>query len=308
MRNLLLVLEYDGTLYAGWQRQPGRVTVQGVLESVLSSFLGHPVIALASGRTDAGVHALGQVVTFTTEKVIDCRVVYQALQALLPRDMRVVRVQEAPPGFHPRKSATRKRYTYAVWCGPCPVFLREYVYPLKVDVDWTLVQEGMRLFVGRYDFASFSSPSSRSSVRTIFSLNAWFQGPYLVLLDIEAEGFLYHMARMIFGELLLLGMRKKSLEELELMIRNPSYHVYRRFNLPPQGLYLVEVRYEEINPYQDLQLEDVGFVVPVWMEKDRQKLPQRGFMSCVAPKVTLGLGPERPTVQGTPQGGEPLSS
>jgi len=279
LRNFLLVLEYDGTRYAGWQRQKDRITVQGVLESSLSSILGHPVTTVASGRTDAGVHALGQVVSFTTEKPVDCKMLHRALQALLPDDMRVLRVQEAPLDFHPRKSAKSKRYVYAVFCGTCPVFLRGYVYSLRQEVDWTLVQEGARLFVGRHDFASFSSPSPCSSVRTVYALDVKLRFP-LVLLSIVAEGFLHHMARMIFGELLLLGMGRVSLADLEHMLTYPSHHAYRRLNLPPWGLYLVEVQYERCNPYQGLELEDVGFVVPVWVEKNGQKLLPRGFCSC----------------------------
>uniref|UniRef100_A0A7V4DDB7 tRNA pseudouridine synthase A n=1 Tax=Candidatus Caldatribacterium californiense TaxID=1454726 RepID=A0A7V4DDB7_9BACT len=279
LRNLLLVLEYDGTRYAGWQRQRDRVTVQGVLESSLSSILGHPTVTVASGRTDAGVHALGQVVGFTTEKPIDCETLHKALQALLPDDMRVLRVQEAPLDFHPRKSAKRKRYVYAVFCGTCPVFLRGYVYSLRQEVDWALVQEGAGLFIGRHDFASFSSPSPRSSVRTVYTLDVEFRFPF-VLLGIVAEGFLHHMARMVFGELLLLGMGKVSLADLKHMLTYPSHHAYRRLNLPPWGLYLVEVQYEHWNPYQGLELKDVGFVVPVWVEKNSQKLPPRGFRPC----------------------------
>lgn len=271
MRNIALLLEYDGTNYAGWQRQKDRATVQGVLEETLSSLLGHPVVAVASGRTDAGVHALGQVVTFTTERSFDCARLKQALQTLLPGDMRVVRVQEVPLEFHPRKSAKKKQYVYAVWCGPCPVFLRRYVYPLVRSIDWDLIREGAKLFVGSHDFASFSSPSPRSSVRTVFSLEVCSQNSPLVLLRIEASGFLHHMARMIFGELLLLGEGKRTLAELEHMLSHPSYTAYRRFALPPQGLYLLRVDYEEVDLYEGLELKDTGFVVPVWTEKNGGK-------------------------------------
>ncbi len=273
LRNILLLVEYDGTRYAGWQRQKDRITLQGVLESTLSLVLNHPVVTFASGRTDAGVHALGQVVTFTTERSIDCPALQRALQSLLPEDIRVIKVQEAPPGFHPRKSARKKQYLYAVWCGSCPAFLRRYVYPLARDVDWDLVRKGAGLFIGRHDFASFSSPSARSSVRTVFSLEVFVRDSSCVLLSIEASGFLHHMVRMIFGELLLLGEGKVSLAELEHMLHHPSHHAYRRFNLPPQGLYLVKVDYEEVDPYEGLELKDVGFVVPAWVEKNRPNTP-----------------------------------
>lgn len=243
------------------------MTVQGVLESTLATILDHPVTVFASGRTDAGVHALGQVATFTTERLFDCAKLHQALTSLLPRDIRVIRVQEVPLDFHPRKSAKSKQYLYALWRGSCPTFLRSYVYPISGDIDWNLVRDGARLFIGCHNFASFSSPSPRSSVRTVFSLDVHLQSTFLVFLSIEASGFLHHMARIIFGELLLLGMRKKSLADLEAMLQHPSHTAYRRLNLPPQGLYLVRVNYEEVDPYKDLELKDVGFVVPVWTEK-----------------------------------------
>jgi len=132
------------------------------------------------------------------------------------------------------------------------------------------VRRGAELFIGRHDFASFSSPSLRSPVRTVFSLDVSIRNDSLVLLSIEASGFLHHMARMIFGELLLLGEGKKTLDELEHMLRHPSYRAYRRYNLPPWGLYLVKVDYEGVNPYEGLELKDVGFVVPVWVEKNGQ--------------------------------------
>lgn len=273
MRNILLLLEYDGTRYAGWQRQKDCVTIQGVLEATLATILNHPVTVLSSGRTDAGVHALGQVATFTTERPLDCATLHRALNALLPRDIRVIRVTEAPLDFHPRKSAKKKQYVYAFWCGPCPVFLRTYVYPVLQKVDWDLVQEGAKLFVGHHNFTSFSSPSPRSPVRTVFSLDVCIRDDSLVLLWIEASGFLHHMVRIIFGELLLLGMGKRSLGELETMLRHPSYTAYRRFSLPPQGLYLVRVDYDGIDPYEGLELKDTGFVVPVWTKKNTQQAP-----------------------------------
>ncbi|MCS7242054.1 tRNA pseudouridine(38-40) synthase TruA [Candidatus Caldatribacterium sp.] len=268
MRNILLLLEYDGTRYAGWQRQKDRITVQGVLEATLTTILNHPVTVLSSGRTDAGVHALGQVATFMTERPLDCATLHRALIALLPKDIRVIRVAEVPLGFHPRKSAQRKQYVYAFWCGSCPVFLRTYVYPVPQDINWNLVREGAKLFVGCHDFTSFSSSSLRSSVRTVFSLQVCVQSASLVLLWIEASGFLHHMVRMIFGELLLLGEGRRSLRELEAMLQHPSRTAYRRFNLPPHGLYLVRVEYDGVDPYEGFVLEDVGFVVPVWTKKN----------------------------------------
>ena len=275
MRNLLLVLEYDGTHYAGWQRQPQRRTIQGVLEEKLTSLLGQPVKVLASGRTDAGVHALGQVVTFTTDNPMSCDKVQKALQALLPQDIRVVNIQEVSLDFHPRKSAKRKRYVYALWYGKgCPAFLRKYLYPWDVDLNWDVMREGVQLFLGQHDFSSFSSPSPRSSRRTVFSFEFRFRKPPVVTFEIEADGFLYHMVRMIIGETLLLGMGRKSLSDLELMLEHPSYREYRRLNLPPQGLYLMEVVYEEINPYEGLKLEDAGFVVPVWVREGQKLLKE----------------------------------
>ncbi|MGC8777542.1 MAG: tRNA pseudouridine(38-40) synthase TruA [Candidatus Caldatribacteriaceae bacterium] len=267
MRNLLLVLEYDGSQYSGWQVQKGRRTVQGTLEAILERTLGEPVRVCASGRTDAGVHAVGQVVNFCTDSPLSADILLRILRANLPRDLRAITLFDVFPDFHARKCALRKRYMYVVFMGANPpVFFRHYGCFLgNVDLDVGRMIEGSQIFLGTHDFTAFSSPrgGNSSSVRTVFSFEVSPRGSFL-LFDIQASGFLYHMARFLVGELLMVGLGKKTIEDLQSMLIHPSYG-YRRFHAPPEGLYLVEVSYPGVNPYKGLRLEERGFVVPFWV-------------------------------------------
>ncbi|NSW75976.1 MAG: tRNA pseudouridine(38-40) synthase TruA [Candidatus Atribacteria bacterium] len=266
LRNLLLVLEYDGSSYSGWQIQKGKRTVQGVLEAVLSKILEERVRVIASGRTDAGVHAVGQVVNFWTESPLPEEVIFRVLEAHLPEDVRPINLFEVPPDFHARKKVVRKRYTYVVFLEHrLPVFLRNYVYcPGRVDIDIQQIREVSQIFLGTHNFTSFSSPreGNGSAVRTVSTLEVRTKHPFLFF-DIEADGFLYHMVRFLVGELLMVGLGRKGVDDLQHMLIHPSY-TYRRFHAPPQGLYLVAVEYPGVDPYCGLVLRESGFVVPLW--------------------------------------------
>lgn len=275
LRNLLLVLEYDGSQYSGWQRQRDKKTVQETLETILERSLGERVTVHASGRTDAGVHAVGQVVNFHTTSSLPAATILRILRSYFPHDLRAVNLFDVPLSFHARKSALRKRYIYVARLGEdIPAFLRHYVGFVKAPKRILDLEEmfiGSRIFLGTHDFTSFSSPreSTSSAVRTIFSFRV-SQRDSLFLFDIEANGFLYHMARFLVGELLMVGLKKKSLGDLQEMLYRPSY-AYRRFSAPPEGLYLVEVAYPDVNPYQGLILKEHGFVVPLWVEEQPDK-------------------------------------
>ncbi|MCX7667765.1 MAG: tRNA pseudouridine(38-40) synthase TruA [Atribacterota bacterium] len=266
LRNLLLVLEYDGSSYSGWQIQKGKKTIQGTLEKTLSEILQERIRVIASGRTDAGVHAVGQVVNFWTGSPLPEEVIFRVLKARLPADLRPVNLFEVPSGFHARKSAVRKRYTYVVFLEHMPpVFLQNYVYcPGQTGIDVQQVREGSRIFLGAHDFTSFSSPreGNGSAVRTVCSFAVHQKYPFLFF-DIEADGFLYHMVRFLVGELLMVGLGRREISDLQRMLAYPSY-TYHRFHAPPQGLYLVAVEYPDLNPYHGFVLRDSGFVVPLW--------------------------------------------
>ena len=270
LRNLLLVLEYDGSSYSGWQVQKGVRTVQGTLERVLSDSLKEKIRVCASGRTDAGVHALGQVANFYTTSSLSTDILFRILKAHLPEDLRVLNLFEVSLDFHARKTAVRKRYLYVACLGDSlPVFLRRYVYSLgRRELDVTRVREGSRIFLGTHDFTSFSSPRERSfsPVRTVFSLEVYLREPFLFF-DIQADGFLYHMVRFMVGELLMVGFGKKDIADLEFMLAHPSC-THHRFSAPPEGLYLLEVQYPDVDPYQGLRLKESGFIVPLWVRED----------------------------------------
>ena len=174
MRLLKVTIAYDGTAYAGWQVQRDEPTVQGALEAAIAQVTGQAVRVLASGRTDAGVHALGQVVGFRTESALPPEVLLRALNAVLPRDIAVLDAAEAPEGFHPIRGAVRKRYRYVIHDGPVrDVFQRRYVWHYgRGRLDAEAMQRAAAPLLGRHDFRSFQSSGAerRSSVRTIFEL------------------------------------------------------------------------------------------------------------------------------------------
>ena len=174
MRTLKLTLAYDGTAYAGWQCQPGKPTVQETLEDAIAKVTGQRVRVLASGRTDAGVHALGQVVGFRTDSSLPPEVLLRALNANLPHDIAVLEVAEAPEGFHPTYHAVRKRYRYVIHDGPVrDVFRRHFVWHYNYGrLDAEAMQRAAAALLGTHDFSSFESSGAerKTSVRTIFEL------------------------------------------------------------------------------------------------------------------------------------------
>lgn len=269
LRNLLLVLEYDGSEYSGWQIQKGKRTIQGTLEEILGGALGETIKVYASGRTDAGVHALGQVVNFWTTSSFSEENILQIIRSRLPKNIKVKNLFEVLPDFHARKSASWKRYLYVILLGEYqPVFLRRYVlFCNQTSVDVTSIMEGSRLFLGTHDFTSFSSPRGKgSTTRTVFSFKISLRGTRLIF-DLQANGFLYHMVRFLVGELLMVGLGKKRIEDLRRMLNTPAYN-YHRFLVPPQGLYLAQVGYPRLNPYEGLQFIEKDFLVPFWERKE----------------------------------------
>ncbi len=245
MRNIKLILSYDGTDFRGWQRQPGLRTVQETLEDAINSLTQVRPKTTASSRTDAGVHALGQVVHFFT----DCRhredVITRALNALLPRDLRVLEARAMPQSFHSTLDATSKRYRYVIDDGPIPspFHLRySWQFPHRLDID--AMNRAGRALVGRHDFRSFETewPNRTSSVRTIFELAVARQDDDRVALEVEADGFLYNMVRAIAGTLAWVGSGKRPESWVGDVLRAGS-RVAAGPTAPPQGLFLVYVQH-----------------------------------------------------------------
>ena len=245
MRNIKLTLCYDGAEFHGWQRQPGRATVQGELESAIEQILGYRPQTLASGRTDAGVHALGQVATFTCETKLPHEVLVRAINAKLPRSIRVLQAEDVPLEFHATLSATSKRYRYVIDNSRIPdPFRRHYCWHVGYPLDERRMHRGAQALKGTHDFRSFETewPNRQTSIRTIFDIEVTRQGP-CVHVEVEADGFLYNMVRAITGTLVLIGSGKRSesfaAEALAKQSRKDAGPT-----APPQGLFLLYVRYD----------------------------------------------------------------
>lgn len=249
-RKLKLLVAYDGTDFHGFQRQPGRRTVQAVLEEALGRLAGHPVTVVGAGRTDAGVHAAGQVVHCTVAGSIPTERIPQALQGLLPPDVVVYAAEEVDESFHARKSARAKVYRYSVLVAPFPwPFIRRYVLHEPRPLDVAAMRAGAAHLVGRHDFAAFQAAGRpvRDTVRTVHRLELDEQVmPWgrIVHITVEADGFLYHMARNIAGTLLEVGRGRRPPEWVAEVLASRRRERAGP-TAPAHGLTLLEVRYDE---------------------------------------------------------------
>jgi tRNA pseudouridine38-40 synthase len=247
MRRIKVTLAYDGTNYHGWQVQPGRATIQDQLQHVVSGIEGQAVAVHGSGRTDAGVHALGQVAAFSLENSIPCENLRRAINRLLPPDIRVLNAEEAAPDFHPRFAARRKTYEYRIYRGEsCSPFERLYVhhYPYPVNVERMIELAG--LLEGEHDFGAFAASDlkdglGRSKVRCI-SLSKLEQQPERLIYRVTGSGFLKHMVRNLVGVLLEAG--KGNVSRSEILARlEPGCRIPAGPTAPARGLFLVSVEY-----------------------------------------------------------------
>jgi tRNA pseudouridine38-40 synthase len=242
MKSYRIVLGYDGTDFRGWQRQPDGRTVQGVLEEAVRKVTQKRTVVHGAGRTDAGVHALGQVASFRGSFNLDDATLFRALNAVLPADVRVFTLEEAPPGFHARSSARAKVYRYRIVRAPQASPLdRRYVlhwpHPLKLGA----MREAARLFVRTADFTAFSSNRDRSPMRTVTRSELRRSGQELVY-TIEAGGFLRYMVRTIVGTLLEVGRGRIRPAELEDIFRFKDRSLAGP-TAPAKGLTLVRIDY-----------------------------------------------------------------
>ncbi|MFM8435931.1 MAG: tRNA pseudouridine(38-40) synthase TruA [Planctomycetia bacterium] len=246
-RTICLRLAYEGTRYSGWQVQPGRMTVQGTLAEAIRAISGEEILPRGSSRTDAGVHALDQVVAFTSEKDLTAEVWGRALNAKLPPDITVIDAREAGEGFDPVRAAVRKRYRYrihdAAWR---PVLARHLVWRWKSRLDAAAMQAAAGVLVGEHDFTSFeSTPSTRlSKVRTIHALevsrpqvDADAAGAELWI-EVEGNGFLYNMVRIIAGSLVMIGSGRRTRDWLAGVLAARSRPTAGP-TAPPEGLVLL---------------------------------------------------------------------
>jgi len=245
MKTYALVVQYDGTEYAGFQVQVGQRTIQGELEEALAKLGPNRIRVVGAGRTDAGVHSEGQTVSFRDDGLtVPVERLPHALNALLPPDIRVVKSWLAPPGFHARYSARQKTYRYQVYEGEFPsVFYRRYALWVRKPVNWQAVAACAELFVGRLDFAAFaaSGGSAQTTVRTMESVTVE-AAPPLTLIRFTADGFLYKMVRNLVGTLLDVGLGRLSLEDVREIMESRDRRLASA-TAPAHGLFLESVRY-----------------------------------------------------------------
>jgi len=248
MRRIRVTLSYDGTAYHGWQVQPALSTIQGALQTVLTEIENAAVSVDGSGRTDAGVHALAQVAAFTITNPIPCANLQKAMNRLLPRDIRILEVEEAAPDFHPRFHAKAKTYEYRIVrteiCSPFErLYALHHPYPLAEAPIFELAP----LIEGEHDFTAFAATDEKdeiglSKVRTIYSSRAERHGEMLIY-RVRGSGFLKHMVRNIVGVLLEVGKGNLTREDIAARLR-PGCEIPAGPTVPARGLFLVGVEYD----------------------------------------------------------------
>jgi tRNA pseudouridine38-40 synthase len=250
MRNLKIVLAYDGSEFSGWQVQPDAATIQGTLALAIGRVTGEKVLPQGSGRTDAGVHALAQVATFATESPIPVQNLVKALNDTLPPSIRVLEASEAPLEFHARKSARAKTYRYRMLRSAiCPPFLARYVWHYPFPLDEGAMRQAAGLVIGEHDFTSFAAVDPErgredetiSNVRRILA-SSWAREEDELVYTVRGSGFLHHMVRNLVGTFLLVGKSTLKPEDVTeiLAARNRSA---AGATAPASGLYLVSVEY-----------------------------------------------------------------
>ncbi len=244
MRNLRLDICYDGTRYRGWQRLPGRDdTIQGKLETVLSRILGEAIEISGSGRTDAGVHARGQVASFHCESTMPAQEILENLRRYLPEDIGIYSCRDVSPRFHARLNAKEKTYCYRIWNSeqPC-VFERRFVTVMQEDLDLDAMNRAAQHLLGQHDFAAFcgNAKMNKSTVRYIRSLTVERQGEELRI-TVTGNGFLHNMVRIIVGTLVETGRGDRDPDDIPELFSGKRADA--GFLAPPQGLCLMEVYY-----------------------------------------------------------------
>ncbi|RWZ52092.1 tRNA pseudouridine(38-40) synthase TruA [Halobacillus fulvus] len=246
MERIRCTIQYDGTNYAGYQIQPNGNTVQAELEKALKKMhKGQDVKVTASGRTDSGVHAKGQVIHFDTPLAIPSSNWQRALSSMLPDDIWVHDAERVDPDFHARYDTTGKEYRYFVWNKREPdIFKRHYRYHVKAELNVEAMKEACRRLEGEHDFTSFCSPKTEvkgNKVRTIYEASVEADGPELMFV-FRGSGFLYNMVRILVGTLIEIGRGERKPEDIASIIEAKHRDAAGK-TAPPQGLFLWEVSY-----------------------------------------------------------------
>ena len=245
MRNIKLTIEYDGKDFNGWQKQPNKLNIQGTIEQAIKNITGEDVELNASGRTDAGVHALGQVANFKTNSEIPIEKFAIAINSKLKKSIVIKKAEEVDERFHSRLNCKRKTYRYIINNSPEGTAIYRYLethIPQKLDVR--KMEQALKYFEGEHDFKAFkaSGTSSKSSVRTIYKTQIYKKEDRIII-ELTGNGFLYNMVRIIAGTIVDVGLGQIEPQQIENIIKEKKRENAGK-TLPPNGLYLVSVEYE----------------------------------------------------------------
>lgn len=238
------IVKYKGTNYYGWQKQVNEITVEGKIEEILSKILDEEVNILASGRTDAGVHALGQVFHFDTNKTIQLEKLLYAVNSLLPKDISILSLEEVGEDFEARYSAKGKHYRYIIDFSKKNPFSYDLTYNCQLRTDIELLKRSLLKFVGKHNFKDFTAKEidEANFVRTISNIEITEEGDVLTI-DLFGDGFMRYMIRFIVGAALAIAWHKEEENFIDYHLSNKEIREVISYKAPPQGLYLVEVIY-----------------------------------------------------------------
>lgn len=245
MKNIRLTIEYDGKDFNGWQKQPNKLNIQGEIERAIEQITGEKVDLIASGRTDAGVHSLGQIANFKTESKLPIEKFPVALNSKLKKSIRIQNAEEVEENFHSRYSCKQKTYRYIINNskeGSAIYRNLEYHMPIKLDIK--SMEKAIKYFEGEHDFKGFkaSGTSSKNSVRKIYKAEIKKDGDR-ILIELTGSGFLYNMVRIIAGTIVEVGLGKIKPEDIPNIIESKDRTKAGK-TLPPYALYLVKVEYK----------------------------------------------------------------
>jgi tRNA pseudouridine38-40 synthase len=250
-RNIKLLLAFDGTGYAGWQKQKSDVTIQGIIEDKLCTMTGEDISLHGAGRTDAGVHALEMVANFHTDTNIPCQGMVKGLNSMLPEDIRILGASEVEPDFHARRNAAAKTYWYNIYNGPVQLPTeRLYAAHVPGDLDFKAMRNSLKAFIGKHDFSSFEGAGSRDqensrrgAVRTILesSMESLSRSDHYRFI-ITGDGFLRHMVRNIVGTILEVGRGRLAESDIAAILTAKDRSAAGP-TAPATGLFLKEVHY-----------------------------------------------------------------
>ena len=252
MKNYKIIVQYDGTRYKGWQVQKSTdVTIQGKLQMVLSKLAGHPVEVIGSGRTDAGVHASGQVANFHIEEHFSKQQLMEAFWNFLPEDIAVIQIEEVDERFHSRFHEIKKTYSYRIRTSHVPsVFDRRYLYQYGEPLDVGLMEQAAQLLKGTHDFASFcgNKHMKKSTVRTITDIS-FVQKEDEITILYTGDGFLQNMIRILTGTLIEVGRGERSPKSMRTLLEAKKREL-AGYTAPPQGLRLEQVEYAAVDGHK----------------------------------------------------------